>query len=155
MTAKINLPTQYLYERDYSLWLSTTLEQLRDGKFDELDLNNLMEEIEDMGRSVKHALESYLARLFEHLLKITYWESERERCQRGWRKEIRNFRFQILKLLKESPSLKPYLKEIFEEYYLFARLSFIDETGIDDIPLHPMGSPEQVLDFEWFPLELE
>jgi hypothetical protein len=47
-----------LYEQDYALWLDTTAEQLRQGKFFVLDLENLIEEIESMGRSERQAVES-------------------------------------------------------------------------------------------------
>ena len=48
---------------------------------------------------------------------LAYWESERDYNQAGWKEEIRDFRIQIKRLLKDSPSLKPYLAEIIEESY--------------------------------------
>ncbi|MGA9383364.1 MAG: DUF29 domain-containing protein, partial [Phormidium sp.] len=47
-----------LYEQDFFLWIETTAQQLKEGKFDELDLTNLIEEIESMGRSEKRELKS-------------------------------------------------------------------------------------------------
>lgn len=79
-----------LYDTDYHCWLSQTVAQLREKNFGNLDLDNLIEELESLGRSEKHALSSYLMRLCEHLLQIKYWESEREMCLRGWKLEVRN-----------------------------------------------------------------
>jgi hypothetical protein len=89
------LKTVCLYDTDYQLWLIETAEQLRSRNFSGLDWENLLEEVEDLGRSEKNAISSYLRRLCEHLLKIKYWKSEREHCLRGWRIEVVNFRIQL------------------------------------------------------------
>ncbi|MGL6342921.1 MAG: DUF29 domain-containing protein, partial [Waterburya sp.] len=83
---------------------------LREKKFELLDIANLAEEIESLGKSDKRKLESLLLRLFEHLLKRKY--TGMQECYRGWDVEIRNFSRQIKKLLQDSPSLKNYLQEI-------------------------------------------
>ena len=44
-----------LYDQDYYLWIQETIESLEQEKFHEIDLENLIEEIEDMGRSEKRA----------------------------------------------------------------------------------------------------
>jgi Domain of unknown function DUF29 len=49
-----------LYEQDYYLWLETTIEKLREHQFQAVDLDNLIEELETLGRSEKKALRSYL-----------------------------------------------------------------------------------------------
>jgi hypothetical protein len=49
-----------LYEQDYYLWLETTAKLLRDGQLSALDIANLLEEIEDMGRGEKRAMYSNL-----------------------------------------------------------------------------------------------
>ena len=58
-----------LYEQDFYLWIQTTAELLKQGRLTELDLENLIDEIETMGRSEKRALESNLEVLLMHLLK--------------------------------------------------------------------------------------
>jgi hypothetical protein len=155
MTAKIHLPTQSLYDQDFNLWLSATVQQLRDKRFEEIDLENLIEEIESMGRSDQRSLKNFLIRLLEHLIKITYWESERDRCARGWRKEIGNFRSEIEDLLKDSPSLKPLLEELFGECYRRARRSVSDESGIKNIPNSTDWTLAQVINLDWFPIDIE
>lgn len=62
-----------------------------------------------------------MKRLFEHLLKLKYWQSELVRNEAHWKSEVLNFRQQIRDELKDSPSLKPYLRQIFDECYQDAR----------------------------------
>ncbi len=144
--------TQTLYDQDYYLWIRTTINQLRAGQFSTVDLENLLEELETMGRSEKRAIKSLLLKLLEHLLKLKYWDSERERNQGHWTGEIRNFRRQIKDELKDSPSLKPYILEIFDECYQEARKEASDRSqlSLDIFPIIPIGSLEQILDETWF-----
>ena len=144
--------TQTLYDQDYYLWIRTTINQLRTGEFSAIDLENLLEELETMGRSEKRAIESLLIKLLVHLLKLQYWDTERERNQGHWQGEIRTFRRQIKKAIKDSPSLKPYILEIFDECYQDARKEASDrsELPLDIFPLTPIASLEQILDETWF-----
>jgi hypothetical protein len=146
--------TQTLYDQDYYLWIRTTINQLRTGQFSAVDLENLLEELETMGRSEKRAIESLLTKLLVHLLKLKCWDSERERNQGHWLGEIRTFRKQIKKSLKDSPSLKPYILEIFDECYQDARLEASDRSQLplDIFPVIPIGSLEQILD-DWLPIQ--
>ena len=153
VTPIIQTASQSLYDQDYYLWLRTTINQLRTGQFSAVDLDNLLEELEDMGRSQKRAIKSLLIKLLEHLLKLKCWDRERERNQGHWKGEIRTFRRQIKDELQDSPSLKPYILEIFEQCYQEARKEASDRTQliIDIFPLIPIGSLEQILDENWFP----
>lgn len=152
MVTSTQSTTQTLYDQDYYLWLRTTINQLRTGQFSAVDLDNLLEELETMGRSEKRAIESLLTKLLVHLLKLNYWDSERERNQGHWKGEIRTFRKQIKKSLKDSPSLKPYILEIFDECYQEARKEASDRSQLplDIFPLTPIGSLAQILDENWF-----
>ena len=58
-----------LYDQDFNLWLETTANLLQNRQCDQIDYDNLIEEIEAMGRSEKHALESNLVVVLMHLLK--------------------------------------------------------------------------------------
>lgn len=146
-------PTSTLYETDYLLWIDATLQQLQTRNFEQLDLDNLIEEIGDLGSHHKHAVSSYLMRISEHLLKLIYWETERERCFRGWRAEITNFRIRLRKYLRESPSLRRYLDGEFMSAYQDGRRVFIEVSCIDPktIPHQPEFTLEQALDIDWFP----
>ncbi|MBW4645555.1 MAG: DUF29 domain-containing protein [Goleter apudmare HA4340-LM2] len=153
MVTPIQSSTPVLYEQDYYLWLRTTINQLRSGQFVSIDVDNLIEELESMGRSEKRAIKSLLIRLLEHLLKLKFWDSERERNQGHWKGEIRTFRREIKDDLKDSPSLKPYILEIFDECYLqaIAQASDRSQLPINTFPTTPIGSLEQILDENWFP----
>ncbi len=153
MTSQVNVKPSSLYDTDYQLWLDQTLMQLRSHNFTNLDLDNLIEEIEGLGRSEKHAISSYLRRLCEHLLKIEYWDSERETCLRGWRLEVRNFRLQIQEHLEASPSLKSFLEDIFAKQYKNGRKLFLDASELNAqlIPEEPNFTLEQALDEDWLP----
>ncbi|MFM7364971.1 MAG: DUF29 domain-containing protein [Cuspidothrix sp.] len=144
---------QTLYDQDYYLWLKTTINQLRTRQFTAVDLDNLLEELETMGRSEKRAIKSLLIRLLEHLLKLQCWQGERERNQGHWQGEIIEFRRQIKDELADSPSLKPYILDIFDECYQNARkqASYRSQLPLDIFPIIPIGSLEQILDENWFP----
>ncbi|MBO1067852.1 MULTISPECIES: DUF29 domain-containing protein [Nostocales] len=148
MVTSTQSTTQTLYDQDYYLWIRTTINQLRTGEFSAIDLENLLEELETMGRSEKRAIKSLLTKLLEHLLKLKYWDKERERNQGYWKGEIRNFRMQIKDQLKDSPSLKPYILEIFDQCYQEARKLVSDrsEFSLDIFRLTPIASLEQILD---------
>lgn len=152
MTLANNAKTS-LYEKDYYLWLEQVAAQLRTGDLDALDLENLIEEIEDLGKSEKRQVSSYLMRLCEHLLKIKYWETERESCFRGWDVEIANFRLQIQKRLKESPSLNQYLQEIYEGEYKNGRKLFLKASSLDTstVPKEPAFALADALSEDWLP----
>ncbi len=146
-----------LYDIDFQRWLEQTAAQLRAQDFHNLDLENLIEEIESLGRSDKRAISSYLLRLCEHLLKLKYWESEREICFRGWVLEINNFRSEIELILQDSPSLKSFLSETFLLSYQKARKNMLKviELSSDSIAKEPDFTLEQALDEDWFPWQPE
>jgi hypothetical protein len=126
-----------LYEQDFYLWIQTTAQQLKEGKFDEVDLTNLIEEIESMGRSEKRELKSRLIVLLMHLLK---WQYQPEKRSESWRSTISEQRICIEGLLEDSPSLKPLISEVFDDCYQKARLKAADETGIK-LNFFPKESP--------------
>ena len=122
-----------LYDRDFNLWIQKTASDLKSKDMDAIDWNNLIDEIEGMGKSERRALQSYLERLIEHLLKLKYWEAERERCQRGWKIEIIEFRSRIERILDDSPSLKNYLTQIYPKTHnlAVARMSIVFDLPED------------------------
>ena len=104
-----------LYEQDYLLWIEDTVHKLQTRDIKGLDFDNLIEEIESLGRSQKHELENRLGELFEHILKRTYVNMPD--CYRSWVESIDKQRVSIKRLLKQAPSLKPYFSQVFDEVY--------------------------------------
>jgi hypothetical protein len=154
MTARTSPSLQQLYEDDYPLWLEITVEQLKRKDFAALDLENLIEEIESAGRSEKQTVESLLTRAIEHILKLSYWKSERERSANHWRVEIAAFRLQLSEKL-ESTTMKNHAVDRFENCYQSARKILTTSKAFDMTPV-PTETPftlEQVLDEDWFPPE--
>jgi len=102
-----------LYNKDFSLWIESTVNSLKNRQYQNVDWDSLIEEIESMGKSDKRALLSFLTRLIEHLLKLKYWEIEKERNRSGWIIEVINLRSEIEAILDDSPSLRNYLSTIY------------------------------------------
>ncbi len=97
MTVATNL--KQLYEIDDHIWLLETIELLKQKKFNELDLENLIEELEAMGSEKKNAVESLLEQIIRHLLLLTYWTKELDRNSVHWKTEIYGFRTQLKRRL--------------------------------------------------------
>ncbi|MDJ0567571.1 MAG: DUF29 domain-containing protein [Pleurocapsa sp. MO_192.B19] len=143
-----NKMTRIKYEEDYYLWTQTMVEKLKNQDYLSVDWDNLIEEIEDMGKSQKRAVESLLLRLTEHLLKLKYWKAEKERNKKHWQSEVVNFRVLLRKRLKESPSLKAKLPEIYTEILSDSERSM---SKLFDLPEQTKLTLVQVLDEDWFP----
>ncbi len=129
MTARleINKNQDTLYDRDYYQWLTKTAELLRLKEFNKLDLENLIEEIESLGKSEKRAIKSNLIVVILHLLK---WQYQPQKRSNSWKSSIREHRRRIQELLTDSPSLNNYLPEIFTACYVAAKKQASDETGL-------------------------
>ncbi|NCS78932.1 MAG: DUF29 domain-containing protein [Microcystis aeruginosa K13-07] len=84
-----------LYEIDDSLWLEETIELLKARRFDTLDLENLIEELEDLGSEKKFRVASFLQQIIRHALLLQFWTKEREYNQSHWESELVNFQDQL------------------------------------------------------------
>jgi hypothetical protein len=142
--------TANLYDRDYYLWLIHTAQLIKEGKFSELDAANLIEEIEDMGRSEKRTVKSNLIIVLLHLLKYKYQPAKRTN---SWKFSIREHRRRLRDDFKTSPSLKRYFEEVMEECYQDARELAADETGLslNTFPTESPFSTSEVLNPEYLP----
>lgn len=145
-----------LYKEDFVLWTEKTAQLLKRKEFDLVDWENLIEEVECMGKSERQAITSLLTVLIEHLLKLSYWESEKERNARHWLEEIANFRVQLERKV-DSPTLANHLRDTFETAYSDARKTLIRARIVDKnaIPLESIFTLQQVLDGDWFPIDIE
>ncbi|NJL49534.1 MAG: DUF29 domain-containing protein [Leptolyngbyaceae cyanobacterium SM2_5_2] len=102
-----------LYERDFVAWCEETIAKLKAHDLESLDLDSLIEEIEGLAGRDRRELESRLQVLLEHLLKRLYVSSPYD--HRGWQNTIHEQRRELRLLLKQSPSLRNYLTNVFDE----------------------------------------
>ncbi|MUL39540.1 DUF29 domain-containing protein [Gloeocapsopsis dulcis] len=147
---RMNNVNSTLYEQDYYLWLNKTSSLLRDGKLSELDIPNLIEEIEDMGRSERKAVRSNLIVVLMHLLKYKY---QPEKRSNSWLLTIFEYRRRLRDDFADSPSLKRYFNEVFEQCYQDARISAALETGLPSevFPEQSPFTPEETLNADYLP----
>lgn len=141
-----------LYETDFYAWTIEQAQFLRDGSWDSLDVPNLIEEIESLGKQERQKLRNRLAILLAHLLK---WEFQPSDRSNSWLGTIKEQRRRIIELMEENPSLKPYLPEAQEKAYLDGLDLAVQETSIS-YKLFPSECPyelNQALDFNFFPGE--
>ncbi|MEN9870230.1 MAG: hypothetical protein RLZZ171_1218 [Cyanobacteriota bacterium] len=141
-----------LYEQDYYLWLEKTIELLKSGKLNQLDWENLIEEIENLGRSEKRAVVSFLKQLIKHLLLYHYWPTERQWSGQGWLEEISNFRFELSQYL-DSKTLKNYAEQELNNIYTRARKEAILKLNVAHIPVDCPYSLEQILNDDFISTE--
>lgn len=147
----LNTPAQPGYEEDFVLWLETQAELLRQGRVRELDLENLAEEVEAIGRSDKREVQNRLAVLLAHLLKYQFQETKRSR---SWLSTIDEQRRQLELVFRDSPSLlKSYAPTVFADSYRYARRRASSETRLS-LETFPETCPytlTQTLDEDFLP----
>ena len=136
-----------LHDRDFNLWIEKTKEAIQNRDFENMDWDNLLDEIDDMGKSEKRSLDSYMQRLIEHIFKLKYWDSEVERCRRGWQQEVVNFRNRIKRILKKNPSLNNYLKFEYSDIYQDAIATMVFDF---EIPEDDFVEIEQIMQDNYF-----
>ena len=136
-----------LYNRDFNLWVENTKDSIKSNNFAAIDWESLVEEIDDMGKSEKRSLESYLERLIEHILKLQYWNAEYNNNYRHWRAEVINFRNRLKRIIKRSPSLNNFMSEVYPEIFQDAVDAKKSEFDIPDSCFIPL---EKILDKDYF-----
>ncbi len=139
-----------LYETDFNQWIEETAKTLKEGNFQDLDLENLIEEIQSMGSNDRREIKSRLIVLIMHLLKCQY---QPKKQTRSWIATINTQRNEIELVLEDSPSLRPYLTANIANCYQKARLDAATETKLPlkTFPLECPFTQEQILRAGWFP----
>ena len=136
------------YERDYYAWAMKNAQLIRQGKLSEIDLNNIAEELEDVGKSERRALRNHIKNVILHLLKWRYQPNFREA---SWRQSVRNGRIAIHEIVTESPSLNRDIAQLIESEYSSAQADAVDETGLSASTFPPTCpfSESQMSDDYW------
>jgi Domain of unknown function DUF29 len=151
-----------LYDEDFIAWTEQQAEALRTaakaGSNLAVDWENLAEEVEDLGRALRHELRSRLTVILCHLIKLEHSAAADPR--RGWRSSIREARSEVESLLTENPSLRRDLPRLIAEQ--LPRSVKLAVADLDDY--HELDSArrrlaqgssythEQILG-DWFPPE--
>ena len=113
--SKILTPEKLLYDHDFLQWTEATIAHLQNRDFNHLDLANLIEEIDGLGKSQKNAFKGQIRALIEHIMKRCYVDLPLE--YHGWERSIRNIRPEIEDLIETSPSLENDYPQLIDRVY--------------------------------------
>ncbi len=147
MTITTNL--KQLYEIDDNLWLEEIIELLKQKQFNQLDLENLIEELISLGKRDLAKAKSFLRQIIIHLLLLQYWQVESERNYRHWIGEIKTFRYDVNNHL--TTNLINKLQDDLENIYQSA-VDFVQVKT--DLTIFPEKCPytlAQLLDENYLP----
>ena len=144
------MPTVATYKDDVIAWSNEQVRLIREGRLSELDLENIAEEIADVGKSEKRELASRIAVLLGHLLK---WQFQPEFRGASWARTIKEQRNGIQRALKKTPSLKADLSDAdwVEGAWSDAVALAASETKLDSFPESCPWPMEDVLKEGWLP----
>ena len=152
--------TQTLYDQDFQQWLEKTINQLEQKDFNNLDIDHLIEELKDLGKSDKNALASNLIILLAHLLKLKIQADAPNTMKTSWYRSVIEHRERLLIQLENTPSLKSYLPTILDTSYPKRRKLALKESKLaafgipipdeNDYPLTCPFSLEQILNEDYY-----
>ena len=133
-TAKILASAPNLYETDFYAWIQEQATLLRSEQWSQIDLLNLIEEIESLGKQQRQELRNRLSVLMGHLLK---WEYQSQHRSRSGLSTLRVQRRDTIRLLKDSPSLQSYLDDALQEAYENAKDLAMGDTDLPEQTFPP------------------
>jgi len=147
MTITTNL--KQLYETDENLWLEETIELLKQRQFNQLDLENLIEELISLGKRDLAKVKSILRQIIIHLLLLQYWQVEYERNYRHWIGEIKTFRYDLNNHLTTNliNKLQDDLENIYQSAVDFVQI----KTNLTIFPEKCLYTLVQLLDEKYLP----
>jgi hypothetical protein len=140
------------YADDFYAWTQTQAAALRAKDWVALDLENLAEEIESLGKRDRRAVESYLEVIAKHLLK---WRYQPARRTPSWRHSVRQARTRLSRLLRDHRTLRAQVDQLLADAYPAARRAAAEETGLP-LATFPEACPwpaEQLQDEDFWPEE--
>lgn len=139
-----------LYDTDLHAWATEQAALLRQRHLDVADIDNIAEEIEDVGRSQRAQLESRLTILLVHLLK---WRHQPANQGNSWRLTIRGQRVRIRRHIAKNPSLRPQVLGLIDEVWETVVIDTAQQTGLVETVFPPVcpWRPEQILDDDFWP----
>jgi hypothetical protein len=114
MTQVLNT-AKSLYDQDFLKWTEETLIHLQNKDFTQLDIVNLIEEIDALGKAQQNAFKGQIRALVEHIMKRCYVDMPLE--YNGWERTIRHIRPEIEDLMEMSPSLQNSYEVVLDKVY--------------------------------------
>lgn len=145
---------QNLYEQDFYAWTFHQANLLKQRKFEQIDLMNIIGEIEALGGHLRNEISSRMVVLIAHLLK---WQFQPEFCDTHslWLYTIKEHRIHIQIIVDDMPSLKKFLQnnEWFKQQWKRSLVLAYDEIQLEKsfLPSEPIWSVEQILDENFYP----
>ena len=127
------------YDDDFALWSEEQAVALREGRFTELDLPHLLEEIDDLSGSIRREIRSRLKQITAHLLKVQY---QPDRATPSWETTVRVQSSEIDDLIEDSPSLRREMPEFIATSYRRGRKLASSETGLPIATFPQTPTPE-------------
>ena len=125
--------SRQLYEDDFFAWSEHQAAVLRRmGEMpsrlpNDLDIEHVVEEIEDLGRSERQAAESAIRLILVHLIKLAV--APTALTTRHWRKEIVSFQIELLARLTPSMAGRIEIDRVWRLAKREARASVDEEDG--------------------------
>jgi hypothetical protein len=149
-----------LYEQDFNLWREGIIKQIKERNFQSIDWENLVVELEDMGKAEKRAFISNLTILIAHLLKLMVQKDAPDSMKGSWYTSITEHRFRVQKDLQENPSFQSILEEAILKGYKDAvklamkegqQASFgVRKPSLEEYPNQCPFTIKQILDDEFY-----
>lgn len=102
----------------FFLWITTHIDLLKQKKWDLIDIEHLIEELDSIGKSEIRSLASLFGILFAHLYKWDHFPKSRSK---SWINSIEYSQEEINRLLNKQPSLKSKLNEAIEDGWSYAK----------------------------------
>jgi hypothetical protein len=141
-----------LYEEDFYVWVGRQSDLLRRGRFRDLDLEHLIEEVEDLGTNLRNAVTSRTREIILHLLKLQYSPAAEPR--RGWVESVGKQRDDLE--LEITPTLRSHVAAELETIYQKARRRAIDDLAQDRVRPDQLPGTcpytlDQIIDPVWRP----
>ncbi len=138
------------YEEDFYAWTIEQSNMLRDKNINQLDFENLIDEIETLGRDIKHKLSDEFASIISNLL---MWEYKPNLRYKSVQLDAEYNRKKVMFYLKDNPSLIKKTKEILDFAYKIGVLKAAKETLLEkeDFPLECPYTFDQIIDNGFYP----
>ena len=137
------------YNNDFFKWTQNQVRLLKRGAYNELDIENLIEEIESLGKSDRRALRSYLILVLQHMLKIEYSAKNHIYTYylNSWISTVRDAQTAMDLILEDSPSLKQEISKYLPTAYQHAAQKAAQEMNMNkkNFPSECPWLAEQVL----------